>query len=118
MSYTGMRAAKPADYEKAAEMIDPGGWHTFDVGLAKEKPLKSVGWTDAFMGFANRVRFAQVLAGRTVYNAEAIGMDAGVGLPDPKGTPAREGEFANLKRYHRYGLPFIFEKRYKELRLL
>ncbi len=117
-AYTGMKACKPADYEKAAEMINPGGWHGHTLGLARLKPLKSVDLEESVWGFCIRVQFAQRLANRTVHSIESISNNAGVDVTTIPGTePEKPGEWENLRRYHRYILPFVYEKRYKELRL-
>jgi hypothetical protein len=116
--YTGMKAAKPADYEKAAHLLWPQ-WETQDwqaqavkesLRLANSKPGQA-NWIDDIMGFAERVRYAEVLAGGTVYSPVAIILDA-----EPQNNQTHKEIFAQLKRYHRYILPYDKEQLYKKLR--
>jgi hypothetical protein len=78
--------------------------------LAMARSTDVTNWVDQYYGAAERVRYAQVLAGWMVYDPDAVLVDM-----IPKVTEVDADQLFRLTRYFPYGLPAPLLERYNEL---
>jgi hypothetical protein len=105
-----MPPCPPDQYAFAAGKLNYVSLEAYQRSLALAQSTNAENWVDQSYGFAERVRYAEVLADGTVYTPDAILVDA-----TPKVTETDAEKLARLTPYHPYGLPYTLEAEYQAL---